>query len=156
GLDLPEKLTGKPAGGRRDLLRKAAAPVAKVRSHDWTPKQKKIAAIGLAAFAGCALIAGAVIMIRMRPPALPLTFAEGVAVMKSSKFQNLDSDRQAQYEAEMARLMKGMDEEARRAFFRDPANRGVMDQIREQQFDEMAKQVARGQTPEFPQFGPGP
>ncbi|MBL8888188.1 MAG: hypothetical protein JNK16_16140, partial [Phycisphaerales bacterium] len=51
--------------------------------------------------------------------------------------------------------MGSMKEEDRRAFFRDDSNREVMMQIREQQFDEMARKMARGEKVEFPFGGPG-
>ncbi|MBX3389295.1 MAG: hypothetical protein KF691_07540 [Phycisphaeraceae bacterium] len=158
GLDIPDKHKG-GGSSRRDLFSAAASSASKAVSHDWTPKQKKIAAIGLAGMACAALVYGGVLFVRNRPLQLPKTFEEGKAAMATARFQNMDELRQAQYKTEMDRLfrekMGTMKEEGeRRDFFRDESNREVMQQIREQMFDDMAKRVAKGETPQFP-FGPG-
>lgn len=154
GLDIPDK--GKSAPGRRDV---ATAAASRTVSRDWPPKQKKIAAIGLACGAVIALAFGGVAVARMRPLDLPKTFDEAKVAMETSKFKNMDQVRQEQYRTEADRLlrekMRTMTDEERRAFFRDESNRDAMGQIREQQMDEMAKKLARGEKVEFPFGGPG-
>lgn len=155
GLDIPDKSKGKGSTARRDV---ASAAASRSTPRDWTPKQKKIAAFALAGSAVIALALGGVALVRMRPLELPKSFEEAKVAMETSKFKNMDEVRQGQYKSEVERLvrdkMKTMTEDERRAFFRDESNREVMMQVREQQFDEMARKMARGEKVEFP-FGPG-
>jgi len=160
GLDIPDKSAGKnkkpSSNARKDV---AAAAASRTVSRDWTPKQKKIAAFALAGAAVAALAFGAFALVQMRPLELPKTYEEGKLAMESAKFKSMDEVRQAQYRTEMDRLqrakMESMKPEDRREFFRDDSNREVMMQIREQQFDEMARKMARGEKVEFPFGGPG-
>lgn len=155
GLEIPDKRrngaskhSSSPA--RRDFETAAAG---RTVSRDWTPRQKKIAAIALACGAVAALAIGGVAVVRMRPLELPKSFDEAKVAMESSKFKNMDEMRQGQYRSEAERLlrekMKTMTEEERRAFFRDESNREIMGQIREQQMDENARKLARGEKVEF-------
>lgn len=157
GLDIPEKSTGgKKYPARRDFADAAASSTV---SRDWTPKQKKIAAIALACGAAVALALGGIAVVQMRPLELPKSFDEAKVAMETSKFKNMDEVRQAQYRTEAERLirekMKTMTDEERRAFFRDETNREIMGQIREQQMDENARKIARGEKIEFGFGGPG-
>ncbi len=140
---------------------KKAAPSAwaKMRSNsvsldsiEWTPKRKKIAAVAFCLFSLCGLGLGAWLMIRMQPPGLPQTAEEAMAVMKSAKFEQLDTLQKEEYLNEANKLMASMPWEERRELFQN--DRETMEKLMERNMEEMAKKFARGEQPEFPFGGP--
>lgn len=142
GINVPDK--NAKAAPRPSL----SDSVNNLTSGDWTPGQKKIAA-GLGVFAALGVaIGGAWLAINHRPLDLPKSFEEGAAAMQTTRFANMTPDRQGQYVAEMARMMPTLTEEQRRQFREDPSMRSVLEQVREQQMDEAARRIARGERPE--------
>lgn len=132
-----------------------AIPSLSLKSIQWTPRRKKAAAI-----VGCALslliLAGGIgMMWWMRPPSLPTSVGEALAVMSSSRFDRLDETRQSQYAAEAARLVGQLSAEERRNLFRDNDNRDALRKLREEQEDIDARKFAHGEKPENPLRGPG-
>ena len=121
-------------------------------SIEWTPKRKKIAAVAFCLFSLCGLGLGAWLMIRMQPPGLPQTAEEALAVMKSAKFDQLDSLQKEEYENEANKLMANMPWEERRELFQN--DRETMEKLMERNMEEMAKKFARGEQPQFPFGGP--
>lgn len=121
----------------------------------WSPKKKKLVGAGAGAVALVALAGGAWAYISGRPPALPTTPEQALAVMASSKFDSLDKARRSQYIAEAQRLMRGMTPEQRRALMQDEKNREAMREMREEMMDEMARRIARGEQIESPFGGMG-
>lgn len=122
----------------------------------WTKKQKMIAAafIGVLGIGGLGY--GAISAWNNRAPALPTTVDEAIALVNSTKLDNLDPDRQEQYLNEAATLLKDLPDEERRKLFRDEKNREALDRIREQQMDEMARKFAKGEQPDWMKMrGPG-
>lgn len=121
-------------------------------SIEWTPKRKKIAAVAFCLFSLCGLSLGAWVMIRMQPPGLPQTAEEAMAVMKSAKFDQLDSLQKEEYLNEANKLMANIPWEERRELFQN--DRESMEKLMERNMEEMAKKFARGEQPQFPFGGP--
>jgi hypothetical protein len=121
----------------------------------WSPRTKKLVGAAAGGVALAALAGGAWAYISGRPPALPTTPEQALAVMASSKFDSLDKARRSQYIAEAQRLMRGMTPEQRRALMQDEKNRDAMREMREEMMDEMARRIARGEQVESPFAGMG-
>jgi hypothetical protein len=160
--DGPSLLEGIDAsGGKAEPVQRyeigAARPVRQAIDANWTPKQRRIATVACGVLAVVTLSAGAWWTIANRPPGLPTTIDEALAVMNSRAFRGLDEDRQRQYAAEAARLLQGVSEEDRQRLFQDEKNRQAARRIREEQMEETARRVARGEKIERPMmpWGPG-
>lgn len=122
---------------------------------DWSPRRKKITAIAAVVGGVAALGFGGWKAWSMTAPSLPSSARQAVAVINSSRFNNLDEVRKDQYLQEAGRLMREMTPEERRASREDPAFQKAMARIREERMDENAIRIARGQQPEGFGFGGG-
>ncbi|HEX8876074.1 MAG TPA: hypothetical protein VF777_04950 [Phycisphaerales bacterium] len=151
GLNLPESMTGKPAPARRDL----GVSMPSFQPSDWTPTQKKFATGALAVAALAMLVGGAWLTRQWMPPSMPTSFADGASVIATGRINNLDEIRRGEYYRELARLWPSLSEEERNKWRSDPAYSKMMEQIREQQMDDFAKRVARGEE-KLPEWGPPP
>jgi len=121
---------------------------------DWSARRKMIVGAAAALVAAGAIGGGAWAYLRGRPPALPRTMNEALAVMESGRLDRLDPQRRAQYTAEARRILWSISDEDRRALFRDEANREALRALREQSFDDMAYRIARGDQIDWSEFGP--
>lgn len=151
GLNLPESMTGKPAPSRRDL----GVSMPSFQPSDWTPTQKKFATGALAVAALAMLVGGAWLTRQWMPPSMPKSFADGASVIATGRINNLDEIRRGEYYRELARLWPSLSEEERNKWRTDPAYAKMMEQIREQQMDDFAKRVARGEE-KLPEWRPPP
>lgn len=115
----------------------------------WSKRKKLIVGVAAGSVAVAALAAGAIVHMTTRPPSLPKSATEAVAVLTSEKFDLLDEGRKRQYTAEAGRLMRDMSEEERRALFAEESNREALRILREERFDELARRFARGEAPTF-------
>lgn len=115
----------------------------------WSRKKKTIVGVTAASVAVAAVTVGAVVYVLTRPPSLPKSATEAVAMLTSEKFDQLDEGRKRQYTAEAGRLMRELSDEERRALFADESNRDAMRILREERFDELARRFARGEAPTF-------
>lgn len=153
GLNLPESMTGKPAPSRREI---SGSTVSNALNYtDWSPTQKKFGAVGLAAAAIAVLVGGAWLARQWVPPSMPRSFAEGASVIQTGRINNLDDLRRADYYRELAKMWPNLSEDERNRWRSDPAYEKVMEQIREQNMDDFAKRVARGEE-KLPAFGQPP
>ncbi|TVQ31355.1 MAG: hypothetical protein EA376_09595 [Phycisphaeraceae bacterium] len=122
----------------------------------WSPKKKKIVACVCISAASLALFGGVFAAYATRTPPLPTTIDQAVAVMSSSAFDRLDPERRRQYAAEAQRLMSDLSWEERRELVSNEQAREAMRAMREEMFDDMARRIARGEQPDFSQWGPRP
>lgn len=118
----------------------------------WSARKKRVVGAGSVAVALAAIAGGVAWAVMTRPPGLPKTAAEAVAVMSSDKYDRLDEQRQRQYASEAARLLRELPEEDRRALFADGANRDAMREVGMAMMDEMVLRFARGEEMQMP-FG---
>jgi len=116
----------------------------------WSPKKRTLVAGACIGVAALAIAGGVYAMMALRPPKLPTTTQEALAVMASPAFDRLDEQRKREYAAEAGRLLRDMDAEQRQAIFRDQDNREAMQVMRMEMFDEMARKYARGEEVSFP------
>lgn len=116
----------------------------------WSRKKKTIVGASAATIASAALAGGIWWSVAHRPPRLPRTADEAVALLASAKFDRLDEDRQRQYSAEAARLMRALPAEQRRALFQDESKRDAMRRLFQERLDDLARRYARGEDPPFP------
>lgn len=134
------ELLGTP-GGRRPI------------DAGWSRKKRTVVTASLSGIALVALVGGAIWMIGRRPPSLPTSADEAVAVINSERFDRLDEQRRRQYLSEAARQLGVLDQDALRAMFADEANRDAMREIMRNRMDEVARQIARqiarGEDPDF-------
>jgi hypothetical protein len=151
GLNLPESMTGKPAAARRDL----SVALPSFQPADWTPTQKKVAAGGLAVAAVAVLVGGAWLARAWLPPSMPRTFADGAAVITTGRINNLDNLRQEDYKRQLTNMWLSLSEEERNKWRLDPAWAQISELLREQNMDDFAKKVARGEE-KLPEWGPPP
>ncbi len=112
---------------------------------NWSAKKKMTVGAICGGAAIAALSGGVWAMVASRPPSLPRTPQEAVAVLSSDKWDNLSQDRRAQYMDEARRLVREMSEEERRKLMEDEKARQAFQQMREEMFDEMARRFARGE-----------
>ncbi|MCB9838927.1 MAG: hypothetical protein H6813_06270 [Phycisphaeraceae bacterium] len=90
-------------------------------------------------------------------PGLPRTAEEALAVLGTPKFERMSEDRKSAYAEEAGRLLRDLPEEDRRAMFRDEEQRDAMRALMEQRMADMARAIARGETPDFTRmFGDRP
>lgn len=119
---------------------------------NWSPRKKKIVSI-LAVVGGVAALSfGTWKAWSMMAPGLPTSAKEAVAVINSSRFNNLDEVRKDQYLQEAARLLRETRVENRGEMWKDPKYREAMGKIWEERMDKAAIAVARGEEPE-PMWG---
>lgn len=157
GINIPVKAaqTAKPS----IFAKMQSGPQISMNPKDWNQKQRKIAAI-----AGCclclAMLAGAAwLAMWMQPPALPTTADEAIKVMASSKFENLDEQRKAEYREAAATLFAQLPWEERRKMFQDEKTRDEMRAAFEQQMESGLRKWAKGDQDSpfsgMPWGGPG-
>lgn len=115
---------------------------------NWSPRKKKVVSV-LAVVGGVAALSfGTWKAWSMMAPGLPTSAKEAVAVINSSRFENLDDIRKQQYLQEADRLLRQTPFENRGDLWKDPKYREAMGKIREERLDEMAIRFARGEEPE--------
>lgn len=122
----------------------------------WSPAKKRAVAIACVAVAAGAVGAGAWGMMRDSTPKLPTTAKQALATVSSAQFARLDAGRKQQYLTESWRLIRELPEEQRREFMRDEKNREMFRALMEEQFDDMAKRFARGESMQDMWRGMGP
>ena len=115
----------------------------------WSTKTKRLVTsaaivITLGAITGCIWAASA-----FSTPGLPKTAEEALAVLGSAKFERMSNDRKSAYADEAGRLFRELPEEDRRDMFRDQEQRDAMRALMEQRMHDMARSIARGETPDF-------
>jgi len=111
----------------------------------WSKRKKVVVAAASLTLAVGAVAGGAAYHLATRPPALPTSVDEAVAVLASDRFERLDEDRQRQYAAEAGRLLRDLPADQRRALFQDQATRDALAKVRQEMFDEIARRFARGE-----------
>jgi len=121
---------------------------------NWSKRTKKIVGSVAALLAVGAVTAGAWVMIASRPPGLPKTAEEAVAVMSSDAFDRLDGDRKKQYIAQARKLLADLPEEERRQLVREDMRREARWEMRSQMMDDFAYSLARGERPDMPMRRP--
>lgn len=126
----------------------------------WNKQRKTVAVVALVVMSVGTVSYGAYYAWSNRPPALPTTADQAIALISSNKLDTLPIDRQEQYLEAASDLLKDLPEEQRRELFRNDKNRDALERIREQQFDDMARKFAKGEDPDWmrmrgPGMGPG-
>lgn len=134
---------------RFDLDQASATPRRTIDAA-WSPKKKAIVSGVCVGVAAIALIGGATYAIGQRPPSLPKTAEEAVAVLSSDRFAKLDQDRQSQYATAAAGLLRDLPREQREALMQDEETRRALGEIREQMMEDIARKFARGEEIEWP------
>lgn len=120
----------------------------------WSPRKKKLVGVAASLVGVTAISASVWWTLRTRPPHLPRTADEAMTVLASSRFGQLDEDRQRQYQAEASRLVRQLADEDRRALLRDEANREAIRKLWQARFDDIARRFARGEETPFGRFRP--
>ncbi|MEL6330210.1 MAG: hypothetical protein AAFR38_11155 [Planctomycetota bacterium] len=117
---------------------------------NWS-KGKKIGVgvtVGVLALAGLGF--GGFMAWENRPVSLPNSVDEAVTVMASSRYDNLDEERQRQYALHAASLLEAMSEEERRAVFEgwreSEEIREAMGEVWRQRSNEFMRQLARNEA----------
>lgn len=113
----------------------------------WSLRKKRAVGVSLGAVALAAVGVGIWVWFSGRPPALPTSAGEAVAVIGSARFDRLDEARKRQYLAEAARLLQGVPEGERRALFEDETTRDALGAIMRNRMDDAARALARGEAP---------
>lgn len=146
GIAVPDKA----AASRRKPLSSISWNI-RVQDIQWTPRNKRIAAIAGACLGLAVLAFGIWRTIEMQPPSMPKSYAEAIAVINNpEKFDRLDEMRKREYVEEAARLLDELPADERRALFMDEQARDAMFELRELQMEEMARRFARGEPLQFP------
>jgi len=115
----------------------------------WSPKTKKTV-IGLSVLVTVGAITGGIwAASAFATPGMPSTAQEALAVLGTPRFERMSADRRSAYAEEAGRLLRELPEEDRRAMFRDEDQRDAMRAMMEQRMADMARAVARGETPDF-------
>jgi hypothetical protein len=143
-----------PVEDRRLEIDPTAAP-RKTLDDGWSSKKRAVVGTGVSVLAVAVLGAGGWFWWSSRPPALPTSGSEALAVISSARFDNLDEDRKRSYFAEAARLVREMPEDERAALRDDETLRDAVRELRRYQFDEMARRMARGEDVQMPWGRPG-
>lgn len=115
----------------------------------WSPRKKATVGVATVTIAVAAIGASVWYTLASRPPRLPRSVDEAVTVLASAKFDQLDEERQRQYQAEASRLVRAMSQEERRAMMEDEANRAAMRRLWQERFDDIARRFARGEDMPF-------
>ncbi len=115
----------------------------------WSPKTKKIVIGACVAVVVGAISGGIWAASAFSTPGLPSTAQEALAVLGTPKFERMSADRRSAYAEEAGRLLRELPEEDRRAMFRDEEQRDAMRAMMEQRMADIAKTIARGETPDF-------
>ena len=110
---------------------------------DWTKRKRIFIGSLTAALAVVALGYGGFVAWQNRPVHLPTSAEEAIATINSGRVDRLGEDRQRQYFAEAARLMRQVPEEERRELFTQD-NRDAMRQVMMEQMDTSIREIARG------------
>jgi hypothetical protein len=122
----------------------------------WSPKTRRTVTIAAIVVAVGAISGGIWAAQALATPGMPRTAQEALAVLGTPKFDRMSADRKSAYAEEAGRLLRDLPEEDRRAMFRDEEQRNAMRAMMEQRMADMAKAVARGETPDFAaMFGAG-
>ncbi len=111
-----------------------------------TETKKRIGAGVLAVVAAGVLSGGIYVWWLFTPPPMPQTVDEARAVLTSSRFANLSSDRQADYARRIRELLVDLDDEQRQAFFdqvrADEELRKTLRDVQRQMIIDRAKRYA--------------
>lgn len=126
----------------------AVAPSRRPIDAGWSKRRKTLVGVAAGAVAVIALGAGVWLLLDRRPPPLPTTMTEAVAVLNSPKFERLSPERRNQYTAEARRLLNELPEEERRAMRGDEDTRDAMRALFQQTFEEVVLRYARGEDME--------
>ena len=117
----------------------------------WSKKKKTTVGVAAGALTLVAIAGGSWFALTSMPPGLPTDAGTAISVVSSTKFDRLDEQRQRQYLAQAARLVRDLPEEERRVMFDNEDNRDAMRRIGRAQMQEMAREMARTDSmPEMP------
>ncbi|MEM9373233.1 MAG: hypothetical protein AAGA55_06280 [Planctomycetota bacterium] len=122
---------------------------------DWSGRKRLIVGVAATTLAVAAVGLGGWYAISSRPPGLPTSAEEAMAVMASDRFDRLSEARQRQYATEAARLLRELDAEQRMALMRDGANEQARRELMLNMMDDMARRHARGEEVQMPFGRPG-
>ncbi len=122
----------------------------------WSTKTKRIVIAVSVIVAVGAISGGLWAASAFSTPGLPNTAEEALAVMASPKFDRMSSERKSAYAEQAANLLRDLPEDDRRAIFRDEETRDAMRALMQQRMADIARAVARGETPDFGGFRGGP
>lgn len=140
---------------RKSLL-EDLEPARKPIDAAWSPRKKRLVGGVCAGASVAAVAAGVWAAAALRGPGLPDTAGEALAVMSSGRFESLPEERQRQYAAEAARLLRDLSPDERRAL-RDEADPEALRRLGQERFDEIARRIARGEDlPPRPRRGERP
>ncbi len=115
---------------------------------DWSRSKRLIVGSAAALLAVAAIGAGGWFAWQHRPVSFPETTEQALSMVKSGRIDRLPADRQRQWYAEAAPLLRDIPREAWRTTF-DDADREAAREIMRAQFGESIREVARGnQTPQ--------
>lgn len=113
---------------------------------NWSQRRRLVVAVGATVVSLVVLATGVWFMRANTPPKLPKTFDQAVAVMNSSKYRNLDSNRKQQYAEAAIELMRDLPEQERQDLFKNEDARQAIRAAFTQQMDDMARRLARGES----------
>lgn len=112
---------------------------------DWSKRKRVIVGVFAGVLAVGAIGAGAYYGWQLRPVTLPTTATEAVAVINSGRVDRLSPERQQQYYAEAARLLRDTPREQWRDMFSE-ADREAIGRVFREQFEEGIREIARGNS----------
>lgn len=115
---------------------------------NWSARKKALVAGGSVLLAILAIGAGAWVTLAQRPPSMPTSAEEALAIMRTGAFERLDEERKSQYAAEARRLLGNLSDEERRALLEGEENRDALWDLRLQMMEERARRLARGENAE--------
>jgi hypothetical protein len=120
---------------------------------DWSKRKRAAVGVAAALLAIAAVSGGGYLAWQHRPVSLPASAEEAIAVISSGRIDRLPPDRQTQYYAEAARLLRDVPREQWREVFREE-DREAIGRVFQEQMEENLRQIARGGgMPEMPGFG---
>lgn len=122
----------------------------------WSVKTKRIVIAVSVLVAVGAISGGLWAASEFSTPGLPNTAEEALAIMGSAKFDRMNSERKSAYAEQAANLLRDLPQDERRAMFRDEEQRDAMRALMQQRMGDIARAVARGETPDFSSFRGGP
>ena len=115
----------------------------------WSPTTRRLVTVGAVVVAVGAITGGVWTASAFSTPGLPATAEEALAVLGSPRFERMSAGRKSAYAEEAGRLLRELPEESRRDMFRDEEQRQAMRALMQQRMGDMARAVARGETPDF-------
>ncbi|MGP1272805.1 MAG: hypothetical protein ACTS22_05685 [Phycisphaerales bacterium] len=112
---------------------------------DWSKRKRVLVGSLASVLAMAAIGVGGYYGWQLRPVSLPATPEEAIQVINSGRVDRLSPERQQQYFAEAARLLRDTPREQWREMF-DENDREAIGRVFQEQFEESIREIARGNS----------